>query len=65
MTDGISICQKKYAAEILKHFGMEDSNSVESPIVPGSKLHIDENGDKVNETQFKQIVGSLMYLTAT
>lgn len=62
---GIYICQRKYAMEVLKRFGMEDSNSVCNPIVPGHKLNKDEGGVKVDETQFKQIVGSLMYITAT
>ena len=44
---------------------MENSNAVCSPIVPGFKLHQDEGGVKVDETFYKQIVGSLMYLTAT
>ena len=44
---------------------MEDSNAMCSPIVPSSKLHSDEGGVKVDETYFKQIVGSLMYLTTT
>ena len=42
---------------------MEDSNVVCSPNVPGLKLHSDEGGVKVNKIYFKQIVGSLMYLT--
>lgn len=32
-SDGIFICQKKYAAEVLNHFGMEGSKSVDNPIV--------------------------------
>lgn len=47
------------------HFAMEENNSVKSPIVPGTKLHKDECGEKVDETMFKQLVGSLMYLTVT
>jgi len=44
---------------------MEKSNSVKNPIVPGVKLMKDEEGVKVNATMYKQLVGSLMYLTAT
>jgi hypothetical protein len=64
-SDGIYICQKKYALEVLTRFGMMESNSVGSPIVPGSKINRDGNGDFVDETYYKQLVGSLMYLTAT
>lgn len=62
---GIFINQRKYALDILQKFGMCDSNSVLNPIVPGSKLVKDDVGIKVDKTYYKQIVGSLMYLTAT
>lgn len=63
--DGIFICQKKYAAEVIERFGMKDYNPVSNPIVPGQKIGRDEAGEKVDPTLFKQMVGSLMYLTAT
>jgi len=62
---GIFICQRRYAREVLARFGMDESNAVKNPIVPGTKLTKDENGEKVDETMFKQLVGSLMYLTVT
>ena len=64
-SSGVFINQKKYALEVLKRFGMDKSNSVHNPIVPGCKLGKDEGGVKVDKTHFKQMVGSLMYLTAT
>lgn len=63
--DGIFICHKRYALEILKRFGMLESNEVNSPIIPDFKISKDEDGITVNDTYFKQLVGSLMYLTAT
>lgn len=62
---GIHISQAKYAAEILKRFEMEECNSVRNLLVPGSKLNMDEDGERVDETLYKQIVGSLMYITNT
>jgi hypothetical protein len=59
------VCQKKYATDILKKFTMSESKPVNSPIVPGFKINRDVNGVAVDDTYFKQIVGSLMYLTAT
>ncbi|CAL9004184.1 unnamed protein product, partial [Prunus brigantina] len=56
-SDGIYICQRKYALEVLRRFGMMESNSVGSPIVPGFKISKDENGDSVDETYYKQLVG--------
>lgn len=64
-SNGIFICQKKYAVEVLKRFGMFESNEVNSPIIPGCKLNKDEHGIKIDESYYKQVVGSLMYLTAT
>ena len=63
--DGIFICQRKYAAEVLNRFGIENCNSVCKPIVLGQKIGKDKSGAKVDVTSFKQIVGSLMYLIAT
>jgi hypothetical protein len=64
-SNGIFICQRRYAREVLARFEMENSNSVKNPIVPGTKLSKDEGGNKVDATLFKQMVGSLMYLTIT
>jgi hypothetical protein len=44
---------------------MESSDVVCSPIVTGTKLSKHDEGSEVDPTQFKQIVGSLMYLIAT
>jgi len=62
---GIFINQKKYAHEVLERFGMLNSNSVKNPIVPGSKLSKNEGGAAVDTTMLKQMISSLMYLTAT
>ena len=51
--------------EVLKRFGMDKSNSVHNPIVPGCKLMKDEDGINMDKTYYKQVVGSLNYLTAT
>jgi len=64
-TNGTYICQRKYTLEVLKRFGMEESNAVMNPIVPGFKTNKIEEGNKIDETYYKQIVGSLMYITAT
>lgn len=34
-------------------------------MVPGEKLDMDREGEKVDETLYKQMIGSLMYLTNT
>ncbi|KAM1556843.1 hypothetical protein PS2_040150 [Malus domestica] len=64
-SEGIFISQRKYAQEILERFNMDQCNPVLNPIVPGLKLTKDEGGIEVDGTVYKQMVGSLMYLTAT
>ncbi|CAL8169005.1 unnamed protein product [Prunus armeniaca] len=62
---GFFIGQKKYAQEVLERFHMKNCNLVGTPTEPGLKLSSDLDGERVDSTYFKQIVGSLMYLTAT
>ncbi|RDX79474.1 hypothetical protein CR513_40102, partial [Mucuna pruriens] len=62
---GIFISQKKYVLEILDRFQMKNCNFVSTPTEVGLKLVRDPEGRKVDNTLYKQIVGSLMYLTAT
>ncbi|PRQ40865.1 putative RNA-directed DNA polymerase [Rosa chinensis] len=44
---------------------MSESTRVSSPIVSGFKISRDVNGIAMDDTYYKKIVGSLMYLTAT
>ena len=62
---GIFIYQHKYATDNLQRFRMDKCKPAETPIALGTKLT--KNGDEpvVNNTLYKQMVGSLMYLTTT
>lgn len=53
--NGIFICQRRYAREVLARFGMENSNPVKNPIVPGTTLSKDEAGEDVDVTLLKQV----------
>ena len=44
---------------------MADCISVHKPIILGTKLMKDPMGEKVDDTLYKQLVGSLMYSTST
>nr|GEW34131.1 retrovirus-related Pol polyprotein from transposon TNT 1-94 [Tanacetum cinerariifolium] len=61
---GIFINQSKFALEILKKFGMDSYNPVDTPMVDQLKLDEDPLGIPVDQTRFRSMVGSLMYLTA-
>ena len=63
--EGIFIGQKKYIKDLLDKFNMLDCNLVKNPIILGTRLLKTDEGAEVNNTLFKQLVGSLMYLNAT
>nr|GFA22665.1 retrovirus-related Pol polyprotein from transposon TNT 1-94 [Tanacetum cinerariifolium] len=62
---GIFINQSKFALEILKKFGMDSCDSIDTPMVDQLKLDEDPSGIPVDQTCFRTMVGSLMYLTAS
>ena len=51
--------------EILKKFKMSNCNPVNTPIATRTKLSREGNGDFVDSTLFKSLVGSMRYLTIT
>eukprot|EP00253_Pinus_taeda_P028091 PITA_28091 len=62
---GNFICQNKYAKDLSKRFGIENSKHVPTLVAIGTKSSKDVEGSNVNPTLFKILVGNLMYLTAT
>ena len=63
--EGIFISQERYTRDILEKFNMMNSKSVATPIETGTKLSKHEEGDDVDPSYFKSLVGSLRYLTCT
>ncbi|GKB50679.1 hypothetical protein Tco_0901432 [Tanacetum coccineum] len=59
---GILINQEKYVKDLLKKYDINGS-SVKTPVVPPNNLGPDLSGKAVNETQYRGMIGSLMYLT--
>jgi len=62
--DGIFICQQKYISDILNRFKMQDCKPVSTPISIGVKLGIDEDSKKVNDSMYRSLIGSLLYLSS-
>ena len=61
----IFLSQKGYAKEILKKFKMEDCNPIRTPIDCGAKLSKKDEGEVVDPTIYKSLVGCLRYMTCT
>ena len=57
--------QGKYTIEILKRFGMLDCKAMTTPMTTILKLLNDDTSEVVDATLYRQIIGSLMYLTNT
>ncbi|GJU10034.1 retrovirus-related pol polyprotein from transposon TNT 1-94 [Tanacetum coccineum] len=62
---GIFVNQSKFALEILMKFRMDSYDPVDTPMVDRLKLDEDPLGILVDQTRFRSMVGSLMYLTAS
>nr|GEV14473.1 retrovirus-related Pol polyprotein from transposon TNT 1-94 [Tanacetum cinerariifolium] len=62
---GIFLNQSKYASEIIKKYGMLTSDSVDASLVEKSKLDEDLQRKPVDATRYRDMIGSLMYLTSS
>ena len=65
ISGGIFLNQGKYAVEILKIFDMLECKYMATPMDSNLKLLSDDSSQLVDVTQYRQIIGSLMYLTNT
>jgi hypothetical protein len=64
-TEKIFLNQGKYAVEILKRFDMLECKSMNTPMETKLKLLVDTSSELVDATLYRQLIGSLMYLTNT
>ncbi|KAJ1696523.1 hypothetical protein LUZ63_005035 [Rhynchospora breviuscula] len=65
LQDSIFISQIKYAKELIKKFGVEDSKSLDTPMGKSANIDADEKGKPMDITLYRGIIGSLLYLTAS
>ncbi|GJX96819.1 integrase, catalytic region, zinc finger, CCHC-type containing protein [Tanacetum coccineum] len=62
---GIFINQIKYALEILKKYGMDSYDPVDTLMVERTKLDEDLQGTPFDATRYRGMIRSLMYLTSS
>lgn len=62
---GISICQRKYALDILAAIGMLACKPCSVPMDPTVKLSKDTWIPLENATSYRELIGRLLYLTIT
>ena len=61
-TRRVFISQSEYARTVLERFGMEKSKPVATPMDKSYSIHEGTDSDPINTTQYRQAIGSLMYL---
>ncbi|GJR93933.1 retrovirus-related pol polyprotein from transposon TNT 1-94 [Tanacetum coccineum] len=61
---GIFINQSKYALELLKKYGFDSCDPVDTPMVEKFKLDEDKEGKDVDPSHYRGMIGTLLYLTA-
>ncbi|CAM8929100.1 unnamed protein product [Rhodiola kirilowii] len=63
--DGIFISQSKYAKNLIKKFDLEKASHKRTPAATHLKITKDDAGTKVDQTLYRSMIGSLLYLTAS
>ncbi|CAM8947906.1 unnamed protein product [Rhodiola kirilowii] len=63
--DGIFISQSKYARNLIKKFDLEKGTHKRTPAATHVKITKDEAGTSVDQTLYRSMIGSLLYLTAS
>nr|GEU83427.1 putative ribonuclease H-like domain-containing protein [Tanacetum cinerariifolium] len=62
---GIFINQSNYVLKILKKYGMKSCDPIGTPMEIKDKLELDQNGTLVDATEYRSMIGALMYLTSS
>jgi hypothetical protein len=61
---GTFIHQAKYTKDLMKKFNMAELKPVSSPMSTVMVLNLDENGKAADQSEYRSMIGPLLYLTA-
>jgi hypothetical protein len=62
--EGTFVHQAKYTKDIVRKFKMENSKAMETPMSTTTTLDADEEGEHVDQKEYRRMIESLLYLTA-
>jgi hypothetical protein len=65
MKEGIFIHQAKYMKDLMKKFKMAELKPMSTPMSTTAVLDPDENGEAIDQREYRSMIGSLLYLTVT
>jgi hypothetical protein len=64
MKEGTFVHQAKCTKDLINKFAMADAKTMSTPMSTTAALDPDENGEAVDQREYRSMIGSLMYLTA-
>ena len=64
-SQGTFVHQAKYTRDLLWKFDMSDLSPQSTPISTSTALDADLDGEEVDQKEYRSMIGSLLYLTAT
>jgi hypothetical protein len=62
---GTFVHQAKYTKDLINTFNMAELKPVSTSISSAASLGPDEDGDAMDQREYRSMIGSLLYLTAT
>jgi hypothetical protein len=63
--EGIFVREAKYTKDIVWKSKMEDTKAMATPMSTTTALDADEEGEHVDQKEYRSMIGSLHYLTVT
>jgi hypothetical protein len=61
----IFVHQAKYTNDLMKKFNMADLKLVSTLMSTATVLDLDENGEAIDQREYRSMIDSLLYLTVT
>jgi hypothetical protein len=65
VSEGGSLCASSQVHEIHKKFKMDDLKPLSTLMSMTTALHVDEDGEPVDQKEYRSMIGSLLHFTTT